>query len=81
MKAIFLFAAAALVAPSVAVAGTSGDEDGQKDKMICKAQKETGSRLGGKKICMTRAQWDEHRRNTQADIERSQTQQVNKQGS
>ena len=80
MKAIFLFAAAALVAPSVAVAG-SGDEHGKKDKMICKAQKETGSRLGSKKVCMTQAQWNEHRRNTQADVERGQLQQVNKSGS
>ena len=79
MKAIYLLAACALTAPSAAMAG-AGDAD-KSDKMICKTQKETGSRLGGKKICMTKSQWDEHRRNTQADIERSQTQQVNKQGS
>lgn len=29
------------------------------NEKICKAEDVTGSRLGGFKVCMTRAQWDE----------------------
>lgn len=29
------------------------------DKMICKRQKVTGSRLGGREVCKTRREWDQ----------------------
>ena len=86
MKAIFVLAAVALAAPSVAApaaafAGDTAKKDDKSSKMICRAQGETGSRLGGKKVCMTQAQWDEHRRAIKQDLERGQMQQINKQGS
>lgn len=43
------------------------------DKIICENQAELGSRLATKRVCLTRAQWDEKRRQDRALIERSQT--------
>lgn len=43
--------AATTVAPVVARANP-------QDKMVCKAQVETGTRLGGHKVCMKKADWD-----------------------
>jgi hypothetical protein len=31
--------------------------EGKKDPMICKTQDQIGSRLGAKRICMTKSQW------------------------
>ena len=78
-----LIALSALVlAGTTAPAMAAGEENTEtkKAKQICKTYKETGSRLGGKRICMTEAQWEEHRQRTKADIDRAQTQQVNRQG-
>lgn len=79
MKMLIALSALVIAAPAVAAGESAKSED--KSKPICKTYKETGSRLGGKKICMTEAQWEEHRQTTKADIDRAQTQQVNKQGS
>lgn len=35
------------------------------DKRICRTFTETGSRLAKKRICMTKAEWDEEQRETQ----------------
>lgn len=78
-----LIAVSALVlAGTAAPAMAGGDENtnAEKPKQICKTYKETGSRLGGKRICMTEEQWVEHRRITKEAVDRAQTQQVNKQG-
>ncbi len=40
----------------------------KKDPVICKRQEETGSRLGGKSVCMTRSQWDEQRADAQRGL-------------
>jgi hypothetical protein len=37
----------------------------KKDPVICKHQEETGSRLGGKSVCMTKSQWDAQRADAQ----------------
>lgn len=70
---------------TVLLAGTAAPalaKDGEdKNKVICKTYKETGSRLGGKRICMTENQWAEHRRLTKEAVDRAQTNQVNKSGS
>jgi hypothetical protein len=40
----------------------------KKDPVICKHQEETGSRLGGKSVCMTKSQWDEQRADAQRNM-------------
>ena len=39
------------------------------NQMICKIIVPTGSRLGGEKTCMTRAQWEANARANEMDIE------------
>ena len=39
------------------------------EKMICRRIDQTGSRLGTKKVCMTRAQWEERTREDQREVE------------
>ncbi|WP_294269529.1 hypothetical protein [Sphingomonas yabuuchiae] len=40
-----------------------------KEKKICRVQETTGSRLGGKRICKTQAEWDEMAANARNDVE------------
>ncbi|MGE7206147.1 hypothetical protein ACQKJZ_10765 [Sphingomonas sp. NPDC019816] len=40
-----------------------------KEKKICRMQETTGSRLGGKRICKTQAEWDEIAANARNDVE------------
>jgi hypothetical protein len=42
------------------------------DRVICQRVEEIGSRLGGKRVCMTQQQWDEQRRHTREDFEEAQ---------
>lgn len=42
------------------------------DEVICRRQDEPGSRLGGTKVCHTRAEWDEMSRIARDEVERSQ---------
>ncbi len=46
---------------------------------ICRTVAETGSRLSRTRVCRTRAQWEQERREVRQDIERSQTRRVEKQ--
>jgi hypothetical protein len=39
------------------------------DRIICRQIEEIGSRLGGKRVCMTQQQWEEQRRHTQEDVD------------
>ncbi len=41
-------------------------------QVICKHQEELGSRLGGKRVCMTRAQWAQQAQDAQASSSASQ---------
>jgi invasion protein IalB len=46
------------------------------NRIICEKQEEIGSRLGGKKVCKTAAQWEEERaqhRETIEDVQRHNT--------
>src|SRR4051794_30824907 len=78
---LFLFAMA------VAVAATAAAREGPRraatkspDDMICREVAVSGSRLDVQRICMTRLQWDEQRRDARDAVERAQTQQVNPRG-
>jgi invasion protein IalB len=53
-------------APAASATKVSGD-----DKIVCERHEEIGTRLGGRKVCMTVAQWAEQRR-----IEREQVEKV-----
>ena len=44
----------------------------EADKQICKKEKETGSRLASKKVCRTKAEWDEFYRQQRAETEQMQ---------
>jgi hypothetical protein len=50
------------------VAGAASDPT----QTICEKVEEIGSRLGGKRVCMTRAQWAEQRRLNREEVERAQ---------
>ncbi|MBP7334657.1 hypothetical protein [Niveispirillum sp.] len=49
-------------------AGVSADD---ADKEICKGEKPTGTRLAKKKVCRTKAEWDEYYR-----LQRTETEQM-----
>ena len=52
--------ASAVAAESPETTQTAAAETGlDPDKMICKRQKVTGSRLGGREVCKTRREWDQ----------------------
>jgi hypothetical protein len=57
---------------ATAVSASANDEpapvEKKKQKMICKSDGVTGSRLKSKRTCMTAEQWDELRAQTQKDI-------------
>jgi hypothetical protein len=39
------------------MAAEDAAKSGEDEKVVCKREKELGSNLGGRKICMTRAEW------------------------
>ena len=55
-------------APSASQASGAPDPN----EMICRSVEDTGSRLSRSRICLTRAQWAEHRRTTRLQVERNQ---------
>jgi hypothetical protein len=63
----------AQVAPSAApvdpvVQSNAYKEAHASNKVICKTTDVTGSRLGGERKCMTRAQWDDQAHDSQANV-------------
>jgi hypothetical protein len=76
-----VLSAALLLTGTAAIAADGREpESGKKSGMVCRVQGETGSRLGSRKVCMSRQQWEEQKRDTRQAIDRAQTQQVNKNG-
>lgn len=45
------------------------DEKTGKTKLICRRAPVMGSRLGGRKVCATRKEWDEQRRKSQDNLD------------
>jgi len=45
-----------------------------QDKMICEKQEVLGSRLAVRRVCKTRAQWEDQKRVDREDLERTQQQ-------
>jgi hypothetical protein len=78
---IRLLAPAALVALCFAApAFAAGDEtnsqqaenDDSKSQVVCQVQRVTGSRLAAKRVCLTREQWADQRRQQRQDLQRAQ---------
>jgi hypothetical protein len=62
--------AMALTAPIAAQpSNTKGDDP---DEIICERQSVIGSRLAKKKVCMTRQQWQEKRRDDRDTVDKQQ---------
>lgn len=72
-----------LFAPGMAFAAAAADgtaptaSTDKGSKMICREVDETGSRLGGKRVCMTRDQWEEQKRAARSTVEGAQARQTN----
>jgi len=61
-------------APGQQAAATSKSKD--PNRLICEREDQLGSRLGGKKVCLTWQQWQEKRaeqRDTLEDVQRKNT--------
>jgi hypothetical protein len=69
---LLLSTAAAGQAPSGSDAGTGPDPN----QRVCRNLGETGSRLARTRVCLTRAQWEERRREARQNVERAQTTRV-----
>ena len=80
MKKLAILTALLVAGPAFAAGKDSADSK-KGDKMVCRDMGETGSRLSKKRVCMTATEWAEHRRNTKADVDKAQTQQINRSGS
>jgi hypothetical protein len=44
------------------------------EEVICKKEESTGSRIGAKRVCMTRTQWADRLLQDRQELERAQTQ-------
>lgn len=84
-KVIYASVAAAFIAaPAIAQAPAAtpppaqtqanATSAGDPNEVICERQEVTGSRLGSKRICMTRAQRDERKLQDQQELTRVQVQ-------
>ncbi len=84
--AAIVFACGAMIAPAAALAagqqttqaqpaatattGQPAQVKPRKDRLVCKQTEEKGSRLGGKRICRTQAEWDEASFQQRQELER-----------
>jgi hypothetical protein len=80
LKALLL--TAAILLPGVAFAADpgTGKQDKKHEGLVCRDLDETGSRLSSKRICMTKEQWEQSRRDARQAIDQAQTRQTNPKG-
>ena len=62
-------AAAFSQAPETTKRGPGNDPN----EMVCVNEKQIGSRLSTRRVCRTRAAWEEHHRQTRLAVDRAQT--------
>ncbi|URD60002.1 hypothetical protein M8312_09330 [Sphingomonas sp. KRR8] len=64
----------ALTGPTASATRESVDRVAGKDpnEVICEVQEELGSRLKGHKVCATRAEWAERRRQARTEVDLQQ---------
>ncbi len=71
-------AVAAVAQPAPAPTPTQAPTDAKAaqdaNEIVCQKQEVTGSRLGVKRICMTRSQWADRRMQDRQELERVQVQ-------
>ena len=60
------------LADEPATNGQASQPKKKGDGLVCRTIDETGSRLGGKRVCMTREQWEENRTQARQSVERTQ---------
>ena len=68
----------AILALAVSAAAFAQAPAGNADDIICRVTGETGSRLQRSRICKTRAEWEQARREQRTSLDRAQTQQINR---
>jgi hypothetical protein len=74
--------AAFIAAPAIAQAPAANPQQTQTtaapkydpNEKICVKQETTGTRLGAKRVCMTRAEWDDRKLQDQQELTRVQVQ-------
>lgn len=73
MKAILSVALVASAFPAMAAAPQNSDSNNKDpNRKVCETVEETGSRLGGRRVCMTAQQWEDQRRSQREDVQRAQ---------
>jgi hypothetical protein len=77
-KAPYFLAAAAMVLSGAAPAPNQPNNaptaaNDPMQKVICEKQSVVGSRLATKRVCKTRAQWEDERLQTRQEIDKQQT--------
>lgn len=74
-KSLFAFAAIGLLAGAASYAEptpTSPPPKADPERRICRTYREVGTRLGGYRACHSAAEWEDLRRQTQANIDHIQ---------
>ena len=71
---IVAFTAAGMLIPAAGSAFAQGTKVSDPNQKICQVITATGSRLGGKKVCATRAEWEERKKLDREATEKAQTQ-------
>ena len=59
--------------PAATVPAASNPKADTNNQVVCEKQEVTGSRIGTRRVCMTRAQWADLRLQDRQEIERAQT--------
>lgn len=72
--ALMVLAAPAAAKSSEPATASAQADVGDNNKMVCRRVEAIGTRLGSKKVCRTKAQWDAEAAANRQDLERSQTQ-------
>ncbi len=70
--AVLLAGAVPALAQAPDAAGQAGAKVKDPNRKICEEFKDTGSRLGGRRVCMTAADWAAQRRDNRDDVEKAQ---------
>jgi hypothetical protein len=70
MQKTILFAMAALVTATGALAAEPAPQEAKAEKKICRSENMTGSRTRVTKICMTEREWRELSTNTKQNIDK-----------
>jgi hypothetical protein len=79
MRAI-LMAFLAFVSTAAVAAEPKQDDAAKTDKVICRVEPDLGSRLSGTRVCLTREQWAERRRQMREGTEHAQMGHVDRPG-